>query len=145
MSEVRRSALIALPAETMFDVVSDVPSYPKFLPWCTDAKVLSESAEEVVARLTIEKGGISQSFTTRNVMERPGRIHLSLVDGPFSHFAGEWRFEALGDAGSKVSLELDFDFESRMLNLAFGKVWAMVADRMVDAFCERAEALRNGR
>ncbi|MDZ7684055.1 MAG: SRPBCC family protein [Gammaproteobacteria bacterium] len=55
--------------------------------------------------------------------------------------AGEWRFRPLADAGCKVELTLTFELDSRVMNVAFGQLWKMTADRMVDAFCARAESV----
>ena len=139
MTEIRRSALVALTPEQMFDVVNDIEAYPVFLPFCTSSRVIERKEDEVTAALTISKSGITQTFRTRNILAPPNHILLKLVAGPFSRLTGEWRFDAVGAAGCKVSLYLDFEFDNRLLNLAFGQVFKLVADRMVDAFCERAE------
>jgi ribosome-associated toxin RatA of RatAB toxin-antitoxin module len=38
-------------------------------------------------------------------------------------------------------MNLAFDFNSRMLNATFGKVFEQVADSLVEAFCDRAKVL----
>ncbi|MGP1666636.1 MAG: SRPBCC family protein, partial [Rhodanobacter sp.] len=54
---------------------------------------------------------------------------------------GVWTFSALGDAGCKVALALDFDFSGRfgggLLKLGFQGL----GNRMVDDFCREAERL----
>lgn len=125
----------------MFDVVNDIENYPRFLPWCKAARVISESEGASVAELTIARGGITQSFTTRNELDRPNSMKLDLVEGPFTRLRGEWRFEQLGDAGSKVALRLEFELDSRVAGYALGKVFGSAADTMVDAFCDRAESV----
>lgn len=122
----------------MFDVVNDVLAYPDFLPWCEDSQVLESSMGVVVARLVIAKAGMSQSFTTRNTLDRPSRISMVLVDGPFSSLQGEWAFQQLGEAGCKTEMDMKFDIDSMALNLLLGKVFEQAVDTMVDAFCERA-------
>lgn len=144
MTEIRRSALVALTPEQMFEVVNDIEAYPVFLPFCTSARVIERKEGELTASLEISKGGMTQAFTTKNLLAPPNHILLKLVAGPFSRLNGEWRFDAVGVAGCKVSLHLDFEFDSRLLNLAFGQVFKLVADRMVDAFCERAEQVYGG-
>ena len=58
--------------------------------------------------------------------------------GPFRHLEGGWRFEPLGDEGCKVSLELDFEFESRMVDMLFGSFFEDTCNSLVDAFTARA-------
>lgn len=125
----------------MFDIVLDVERYPQFLPWCSDSRVIELSDGHQLAELELARAGMSQRFTTRNELRRPENITLSLVEGPFRRLSGEWRFRSLGDAGCKVELHLGFEMEGRLQRAALGQLWRMAADRMVDAFCERAEKL----
>ncbi|MEQ9001947.1 MAG: type II toxin-antitoxin system RatA family toxin [Pseudomonadales bacterium] len=144
---VRRSALLPYPPRAVYDVVSDVPSYPEFLPWCRDARVLERQEHEVVAELELDARGLQERFTTRNRLFPHERIELELVSGPFRSFAGTWRFIGIGgDAGCRVELDLDFQFSGArsMLGSAFSSVFARAADRMVDAFCARVQASRAG-
>lgn len=138
MKKVSRSALLPYSAEQMFDLVNDVASYPEFLPWCSESQVLASSESEMLATLTVSKAGVSHSFTTRNQLDEPSSIRLSLVDGPFSSLEGRWQFSQLGGDGCKTEMDLKFDFNSTLLNATFGKVFSQAADTMVDAFCERA-------
>ena len=141
MKQVERSALMPYSASQMFNVVNDVAAYADFLPWCDSSEVLVKTDSEMTARLFVVKGGVKQSFVTRNVFEPPVRIELHLVDGPFTQLEGSWRFTPLGQDGCKVEMRLRFDFNSKLANLALGKVFEVAADTMVDAFCERADLI----
>lgn len=141
MRQVERSALVPYSAVQMFEVVNDVASYPAFLPWCVASELLESSSSVIVARLDLAKGRIRQSFTTRNELDPPNHISMSLVEGPFSLLKGEWHFKQLGDEGCKVEMNLKFDFDNRLMNATLGKVFSAAADRLVDAFCERADVL----
>ena len=66
------------------------------------------------------------------------RMDLSLVGGPFTHLEGGWVFEQLGEQGSKVSLALDFEFESRTLDVIIGRYFEDICNQLVDAFTQRA-------
>ena len=72
MKTVHKSVLIWFSAEEMFALVTDVASYPKFLPWCDKAAVLSETGTAMKAEIGIAFGGIHQTFTTLNE-HVPGR------------------------------------------------------------------------
>ncbi|MCB1646736.1 MAG: type II toxin-antitoxin system RatA family toxin [Pseudomonadales bacterium] len=139
MKRVKRSALVPYSNEQMFDIINDVRAYPQFLPWCAGSRVLSETEDELVATLEIARSGMSQRFTTRNQLFRPESMTLELVDGPFTALSGEWHLLALGNDGCKVSMQLRFEFSSRIMNMTFGSVFNVAADQMVDAFCRRAE------
>ena len=141
MKEISRSALLPFSAKQMFDVVNDVESYQDYLPSCSRSEVIESSPEFMVARLTLTKAGVSQQFTTRNNLVGLERIDLQLVDGPFTSLNGFWLFTQLGNDGCKTEMNLAFDFNSRMLNATFGKVFEQVADSLVEAFCDRAKVL----
>ncbi len=141
MHHISRSALVPYSAREMFDLVADVEAYPDFLPWCADCRVLSRDEDEVVAELHIHYSGLDKRFTTCNRMQPGKMLEMRLREGPFSHLQGFWRFQALGERGSKISLDLDFRFASRLLDMMVAPVFTRIADGLVDAFHRRAVSL----
>ena len=68
-------------------------------------------------------------------------MDLELVGGPFRHLAGGWTFTQLGDSGSKVAFNLEFEFDSRALDLMIGAFFEDTCNSLVDAFTERAHTI----
>lgn len=145
MRKVNRSAIVPYSAREMFVLVDDVEAYPEFLPWCNQAEVHNRADDSVEATLELHKGSVSNKFTTRNTRREFEEIGLALIGGPFRHLAGGWRFEELGDDGCKVLLELDFEFESRLVDMMFGSFFEEICNSLVDAFTKRAEAVFGSR
>lgn len=141
MAHIERSALVMHSAEAMFNLVNDVKAYPEFLPWCVASRVISETEEELQASLTIKKGGIEQTFSTRNSKQRPVQMTMQLVDGPFKQLHGVFRFQALSPVACKVILELDFEVAGKLLSMTLGPVFKQAANTMVDAFVKRADTV----
>lgn len=139
MIKIRRSALVRQSPERMFDLVNDVAAYPRRFAWCAGAEVLASDAATLTARLDLRVAGITQSFTTRNTLQRPERILMNLVDGPFSALIGEWTFLALGTEGCKIAFALDFDYAGRFTAPALRLGFQTLADRMVDDFVGEAQ------
>jgi len=139
MTQVDRSALVLHSAEQMFDLVDGVERYAEFLPGCVRTEVISRTDDELVATLHLAKGGLKYQFSTRNQLERPGRMTLQLEEGPFSSLQGEWRFVPLSDEACKVVLHLEFEIGGKLTALAVGKLFEQVASNMVDAFVSRAD------
>ena len=102
------------------------------------AEIHERGEETVTATLRLSRAGISHGFTTCNRMTRPEKIELTLVDGPFDSFSGQWMFRALGDAACKTSLRLDFELSSGLANVAAGKLFDKVALDLVDSVVRRA-------
>ena len=145
-THIERSALLPFAQADLFAMVADVRAYASFLPWCDSVDVLSESPEQVEARLTVGAAGVSQSFVTRNRMSPNDTIELSLVEGPFEHFAGRWSFLALGDgtvSGCRMSLDMIFRLARKnpVLRRTFGALFEHATSTLVESFCERAEVL----
>ena len=142
MKTVHKSVLIWYSAQEMFALVTDIASYPQFLPWCDRASVLAEDGHGMKAEVGIAFGGIHQTFITRND-HVPGReVSMKLVDGPFSRLDGQWRFTPVGDEkqrSCKVDLELSYGFDNAALGALVGPVFDKIADSLVDAFVKRAE------
>jgi ribosome-associated toxin RatA of RatAB toxin-antitoxin module len=125
----------------MYRLVHDVPSYPRFLSWCSDATVHEQGEGHQLASLWVRVGGMTQQFTTRNRLVPGELLTMSLVEGPFQRLSGEWSFEALGEQGSKVRLDLTFEFSSTFLSSAFRRGFARISERMVGEFARRAEEI----
>lgn len=141
MTHIHRSALIRFPASWMFDLVNDIESYPKFLPWCESSRVLVRREGLVEARLDIARGGLRQSFTTRNTFHDKGSMRMSLVEGPFNRLEGVWTFQPLREDASKITLDLDFEITGKVVDIAFGPVFSQICNTLVGAFSQRAKDL----
>jgi len=138
MTSISKSALVPYTPAQMFALVDDIEAYPAFLPWCRGARVLSRTDDEVKATIELSKGGVEKAFTTCNRNQKDKMIEMRLVEGPFKHLEGFWRFDALGDEGCKVSFDLEFEFASRMLGMVVGPVFSQIANSLVDSFHKRA-------
>jgi ribosome-associated toxin RatA of RatAB toxin-antitoxin module len=139
MREVKRSALVNRPPQVLFALINDIESYPQFLPWCTHARVLSRSAQEIVATIGVRQGPLSGEFTTRNVLSAPRSVHMHLVSGPFRTLSGEWLLSPV-ESGCRVELSMRFAFNNRLTALMFESKFAETIGSLVDAFVARARA-----
>lgn len=143
MRKINKSALVAYSAAQMYALVDDVDRYQEFLPWCSQSSVLQRSDNEVTATLVIAYGKLNKSFTSRNSNTLNERIHMQVIDGPFKHLRGDWRFASVGD-GCRVTLDMEFEFSSKLLDLSVGPVFNKIADSLVDAFITRATKIYGG-
>lgn len=102
---------------------------------------MTETPDEVVAKLVIAYSKLNFEFTTRNINTPDQSIRLSLVDGPFTSLSGEWTFLALSDQACKVSLDMQFDFERSLTKRMMAKVFANIVTTQLEAFQTRARQL----
>ncbi len=129
----------------MFVLVDDVEAYPEFLPWCNDTEVHKRTDNVVDATLELHKGSLSNHFTTRNTRREFEAIELELIGGPFRQLQGGWKFTEIGEEGCKVTLELEFEFENKLIDMMFGAFFEDTCNSLVDAFTKRAQVVFGAR
>ncbi|MBW8757348.1 MAG: type II toxin-antitoxin system RatA family toxin [Burkholderiales bacterium] len=158
MKHVKKSVLLWYSAREMYDLVVDVESYPKFLPWCESSTILERHEADpatgtpagMTARLGLSYAGVRQSFTTRNEQVQGEVVKLKLVDGPFSNLDGIWQFKPLNKpdptqppspdepVACKVEFDLAYAFSNRVFEAVLSPVFDQVANTFVDSFVKRA-------
>lgn len=141
MPSIKKMKIIPYTQEQMYVLVNDVARYQEFVPWCTGSRVLSQTMDEIKATLAFSGSGLSKSFTTLNRLQPHKLIEIRLIDGPFRHLEGFWQFDAMDGDRSKVSLDLEFEFSTKIIGMMFGPIFNQVASSLVDAFCKRAEVI----
>ena len=141
MKKVNRSALMPYSAQQMFNVVNGIEQYPEFLPWCASSQILQQSENMMEASILMKKGKLNHSFTTRNTLVPDQKIQVDLVNGPFKYLSGHWTFTSISEQGSKIELNLEFEFSNSIIGFLIGPVFTQIANTLVDAFCQRAHQL----
>jgi ribosome-associated toxin RatA of RatAB toxin-antitoxin module len=141
MTIINRSALLPYSADQLFELVSDVKSYPQFMDGCVGVNILRREENLLEARLELARAGISQSFSTRNRMLGAREIKLELIEGPFEYFTGRWEFRALGESACKMSLNLEFTFKNTLICAAASRLFDSATNSLVEAVCRRASQL----
>ena len=138
MPRIQRSALVPYSADEMFTLVTDIPRYGEFLPWCSGARILQQEGDVLTAEVDISYKAVKQSFTTENVYDEGKQITMKLKEGPFSSLNGVWQFIELDEHACKILFDLDFNFSNRLAGAVIGPVFSIIANGMVDAFHKRA-------
>jgi ribosome-associated toxin RatA of RatAB toxin-antitoxin module len=128
----------------MFDLVNDVEAYPEFLHWCRGARIEASGEGTVDAAIDVGLGGFYKTFKTRNTLERPHRIGIALISGPFRRLEGAWEFADSAGSGADIGLMLDYEVSHSSLGLVFATVFAEVARSQMNAFVERARHVYGG-
>lgn len=141
MPNINRSILVNYTAEQMYQLVNTFELYPEFLPWCNKATSRPISDNEVEGTIYFSHGIINKSFTTLNTLEPNQSIHMQLVEGPFRHFEGTWRFDQVDPKSCELTFDLAFEFSSPIIAMAAGPIFQSAIGSMVDAFVKRAQEI----
>lgn len=127
--------------DQLFALVSDVGSYPEFLPWCIGARVYNQRPDRFDADVIIGFKMFREKFTSRVSLQRPYIVEVDYITGPMKRLYNHWRFSELEGGGSIIDFEVDFEFDNRVLEQMIGRVFTDATERMIDAFVQRAHAL----
>lgn len=141
MRQLHKSLFMPFSAAQMFAIVNDIDAYGQFLPWCGGARVIQCDGDIITAEIVIAKGPASVAFTTYNRLKINERIDMQLARGPFKHLIGAWLFEPKGEHACQVRLQMDFEFNNRLLSMTVGPVFEQVVGSLIEAFRKRAEVL----
>ncbi|MEJ6398225.1 type II toxin-antitoxin system RatA family toxin [Yoonia sp. 208BN28-4] len=132
-------------AQQMYDLVADVSSYPKFLPWTAAARIRSTEDQGdhtvMLADLVVSFKVFREKFGSRVVLWPDDmKIDTAYIDGPFKHLESTWRFRDV-DGGCEVAFAVDFEFKNRLLQGAAGLFFNEAMTRIVRSFEKRAAEL----
>ncbi len=141
MHQISKSAIVQYSPKKMYELVNAIEDYPQFLNWCVNTTILNQSSNEVTASVEINKSGLNHSFTTLNKLKPYHSIEMDLLDGPFNKLAGEWQFLPLGENATKIHLELEFVFKSKIMDLTLAPIFSKITNSQLDAFIARAKEI----
>ena len=141
MPKIRVSEILPFTSEQMYAVVVDVESYPKFLPWCGQARVWDKKEHQFMAEMSVSFKGIREKFQTLDTIEHNKKIEINLKSGPFQYLVSTWHFHPIGEDRTQVEFFIDFRFSNRMKEMIMGPVFTQVSKQMIGAFRKRAITL----
>ena len=139
--------LIECNKEQLVDLVLDIESYPKFIPYCLDAKIYEKKEEKnlilIIADLTIGKGPFKATYKSDVRFNKDAdTILVTNIDGPLKHLDNKWVFLEK-DNSTEISFDIDFEIENKFLNIVMSKSFQFGLDKIADAFQERANVFYN--
>lgn len=138
MIEIKKSVIVPHTPKQMYDLVTAIRNYPKYLPWCNKAEVIEEHDNVVTGSVYIEYLKIKTHFATKNLNTVNEKIEMSFIAGPFKSFTGEWNFIPLGETGCKIEFNLNYQFSNIILEKAIGPVFSYISKNIVDCFIKEA-------
>ena len=141
--------LIECNKEQLVNLVLDIESYPKFIPYCLDAKIYEKKEEKnlilIIADLTIGKGPFKATYKSDVRFNKDAdTILVTNIDGPLKHLDNKWVFLEK-DNSTEISFDIDFEIENKFLNIVMDKSFQYGLNKIADSFQKRANDLFKGR
>ena len=137
--------LIECNKKQLVDLVLDIENYPKFVPYCLDAKIYEKKEERnlilIVADLTIGKGPFKATYKSDVKFDKnTDTIQVTNIKGPLKYLDNKWFFLEKGSS-TEISFDIDFEIENKFLNIVMNKSFQYGLNKIVDSFQKRANDL----
>ena len=141
--------LIECNKEQLVDLVLDIESYPKFIPYCLDAKIHEKKEEDnlilIIADLTIGKGPFKATYKSDVRFNKDtDTIQVTNIEGPLKYLDNKWVFLEKDDS-TEISFDIDFEIENKFLDIVMSKSFQYGLDKIADSFQKRANDLFNNK
>ena len=107
--------------EDLINLVLNIEEYPKFIPYCLNAKIYENKLENdyqlIIADLTIGKGPFKDTYKSDvKYNKKDNIIFVKNLDGPLKYLDNKWQFKKIGKL-TEVSFDVGFELKNRFLNI----------------------------
>ena len=147
MTKYTENKFLPFSPSQLYHIVSDIESYPSFLPWVADASVDKAKTIKCDAITTLEaeiciKFNVYKERFVSQVTLNPDDLKINTTDisGPFKRLENSWCFLAKNN-GCQVKFEVDFQFRSFILHNLINSVFHRAMTRVTESFENRAKDL----
>ena len=139
MAGATRTIVINAPIEKVFSVVSDLESYPKFLPEVKKIQITRESPDTVVADYEVDMMK-RVKYSLRLKSEAPRRLSWTWVRGEFmKDNQGSWALEPLSPTQTQVTYTIEVTLGALVPKSMVNALVDTQLPKMLEAFKARAE------
>jgi len=140
MQHLNEKRILNYKMQDIFDLVMDIESYQQFLPWISDATIISRADDNIIADLTANFASVKQSYrsnVTYNLSEHRAYIEAESHTGPFKHLLSRWDLTSNEDK-TLVEFTLEFELKSKLMTNLVSPVIMQAQRKIISAFEERA-------
>ena len=129
----------------LIDLVLDIESYPKFVPYCLNSKVYKLEKKKdfifIEADLTIGKGIFKDTYKSDVRYDiKKGIILVTNIDGPLKFLHNQWTFNEKNKI-TEVTFDVNFELKNKFLNILMTRSFNYGLNKIADSFQKRAEEL----
>jgi coenzyme Q-binding protein COQ10 len=148
MAQVNVKRVVALTPDQAFAIAADVANYPRFIPGLAAARIegtstQSGSVKRFAATLDIAAGPLgTQNFTCSVEADAAARqVTATSQDGPLKALTCVWTFAPLPGTRCTATVNIDYEFKSKLFQLGASALMDKAVARVMDAFERRGREL----
>ena len=141
MKNSKREEVISHSAIKIFNIVIDIESYPKYIPWCTKMVINQRKKNEIFADMYVKyKFILAQKFRSHVKFDKNNlTIETSYIEGPLKNLTTKWKFEEIDKKNSKIFFDVNFEFNSYLHQKIAETFYPLIENKMIDSFRKRAD------
>ena len=143
MNYIDKVEEINVDVNTIFDLINNVANYKEFLPWCSNSIIDIDHDNIMHGEIEISKNLIDWKFKTSNKYVVNKEIQIELIDGPFSHLSGEWKFRKIDNFNTEVKLYLEYEVDNKVIEMSLKQIFSTIMNSILDSFISEAFRIKS--
>lgn len=145
MKQYRDQQIINCSPMLAKEVVLDIESYPEFIPWCKEAKIIEKNEKYFIGELKISFKHFSEKYQSKITLVEEDNgvfvINVVAISGPFRVLNNIWRISSAMPEQSIIGFEIEFELENKMMDIIFGAIFKQAIEKITQAFVKRIKSL----
>ena len=125
--------------DQIFALAVDIESYPRFIPWCGQARIRQRLDDRLEVDNVFGSGPFQAHFQSTAELDPPHGLTITSDNGPFRQFKLQWKFEPLAEDGQgcRVRARYRMELRSALLHSLAAMTLPPMEHKVVHNFKER--------
>ena len=142
MAGVTTNLTVNVPIEKFYEVISDVESYPEFIPEMKAIKVISMSDTDGEVKYDLKIMGFSVSYTLKLKKNAPTELSWTFVKGTkMKDNQGYWKLKKIDDNTTEAEYKVELKLGALVPKKFTDQLTKVGLPALMKQFKERAENL----
>ncbi|MDJ1305339.1 MAG: type II toxin-antitoxin system RatA family toxin [Candidatus Midichloria sp.] len=131
----------------LYELISDINQYPKFIPWCDNLRILKQEKNSIEAEVVIKALGIHEKYisniTLFPIKKGKTAVLITSNSSPFKQMESQWLLTKVDNHKTEVHFSITFALKSKILELVISQMLPLACEKIINAFQARANELFN--
>ena len=138
MSEYSTKMTLPWRCEQLFELAADIARYPEFLPGWKQVTILKHSDNKLLVEQKLGLGPINKPFVSEAELTPGKAVRVRSENDPFRFLNIQWIFMPQGDEACEVSLSVDYEMKSKLLDHLSARFFRTMSEDVVNRFRKEA-------